>query len=129
MSPAFLFRHPLTKMTNFMDWNFIKMIKHSAHITIGSDWIGNAPASLLEHCGNVIDDIDQATGGKGGEALCKMLTLNGAQAVGREKDLGSIEVGKKASFIAVSRDLSAGEFRDAKVLKTWFEGELIWAEQ
>jgi predicted amidohydrolase YtcJ len=55
-----------------------------------------------------------------------MLTLAGAEAMGREKDLGSIEVGKKANFIAVDRDLSRGEFEDAGVLATWFEGEIVY---
>ena len=57
-----------------------------------------------------------------------MITLSGAEAVGREAEMGSIAVGKKANFIAVDRDLSRGEFADAKVLKTWTEGELVWDE-
>lgn len=95
-------------------------------MTLGSDWIGSPPPSLLEPCAAIFADVDQASNGKGGETLCQMLTLNGAIAVGRDKETGSIEVGKKANFIVVSHDLSRGEFAGAKVLKTWFEGEVVW---
>ena len=55
-----------------------------------------------------------------------MLTLAGAKAVGKEEVVGSIEVGKKANFIAVDRNVARGEFEGAKVLRTWFEGEVVW---
>lgn len=64
----------------------------------------------------------------GGEKICQIITLYGAKAVGRAMDMGSIEVGKKTSFIAVDRDLSRGEFASAKVLKIWFEGNVVWED-
>ena len=57
-----------------------------------------------------------------------MITLSGAEAVGKEMEMGNIAVGKKANFIIVDRDLSRGEFADAKVLKTWAQGMLVWDE-
>ena len=63
---------------------------------------------------------------RGGELLCRMVTIQGAQAVGADAEVGSIEVGKKASFIVVDKDLSKGEFDGAKVLRTYFEGECVW---
>lgn len=42
--------------------------------------------------------------------------------------MGSIETGKKANFIAVDRDFSRGEFSGARVLKTWFEGKMVWED-
>lgn len=55
-----------------------------------------------------------------------MLTLTGAEAVGRDKELGSIEVGKKANFITVDQDLRLGEFEGATVVTTWFKGEIVY---
>ncbi|KAF9888812.1 hypothetical protein FE257_008181 [Aspergillus nanangensis] len=52
---------------------------------------------------------------RGGEILCRVIILSGAEAVGAQRRTGSIEVGKMANFIAVDRDLGQGE------LKTWFE--------
>ena len=118
----------MTMQSEIMDWNFARMIEHKAHLTIGSDWAGSPPPSLFEHCADVLTDIDNATGGRGGQTLCKMLTLNGAEAVGRSDQVGSIAVGKKANFVVLSQDLSRGEFRGAKVKKTWFEGELVFED-
>ena len=47
---------------------------------------------------------------KAAAALIRMLTLSGAEAVGRGDVTGSVERGKKANFIVVDRDLSEGVF-------------------
>lgn len=49
----------------------------------------------------------------GGQKICRIIRLYGAKAVGRAMDMGSMEVGKKTSFIAVDRDLSRCEFASA----------------
>lgn len=64
----------------------------------------------------------------GGEKICQIITLYELKAVGRAMDMGSIEVGKKTSFVAVDRDLSRGEFASTKVLKIWFEGMVVWED-
>lgn len=123
MSPAGLFVHPVTAASEgLMDWNFARMMDAGVHISIGSDWGAVPDPSLFEHMAK----IGRGDRVAGGEALCQMMTLNGAMAVNREKDLGSIEIGKKASFIVMSQDLSKGEFEGAKVLRTYFEGEKVW---
>lgn len=109
-----------------MAWNFTKMIDVGAHITIGSDWGAVPDPSLFQHMANIVETVGRSDRVAGGEALCRMMTLNGAMAVNREKELGSIEIGKKANFIVMSRDLSKGEFDGAKVLRTYFEGEKVW---
>ncbi|KAH6643928.1 putative exoenzymes regulatory protein aepA precursor [Boeremia exigua] len=127
MSPAELFVHPVTAGSQgLMDWNFTKMMDAGAHITIGSDWGAVPDPSLFEHMANIVDVVGRGDRSAGGEALCRMMTLNGAMAVGREKELGSIEIGKKANFIVTSQDLSKGEFKGAKVIRTYFEGERVW---
>ncbi|KAF1931497.1 amidohydrolase 3 [Didymella exigua CBS 183.55] len=127
MSPAELFVHPITAASEgLMDWNFVRMMDAGAHITIGSDWGAVPDPSLFEHMAKIVDTVGRGDRVAGGEALCRMMTLNGAMAVNREKELGSIEAGKIANFILLSQDLSKGDFEGAKVLRTYFEGEKVW---
>ena len=127
MSPAFFFKHPVTEASGgLMDWNFPKMRAAGAHITIGSDWGAGAEPDILPCMGAVVEQIGDGDKAVGGERIIRMLTLAGAEAVGREREVGSIEVGKKANFIAVDKDLSRGEFEGASVVTTWFEGEPVY---
>ena len=127
MSPAFFFTHPITAGSGgLMDWDFAKMRAHNAHTTIGSDWGAGEKPDILPFLDGIVEIVGGGDRQAGGGALCRMLTLAGAEAVTRENDLGSIEVGKKANFIAVDRDLSQGEFEGASVLTTWFEGEVVY---
>lgn len=127
MSPAELFVHPVTAASNgLMDWNFPKMLAAGAHVTIGSDWGAVPDPSLFSPLAQIVETVGKGDRARGGEALCRMVTLNGAVAVGKGEVLGSVEVGKKANFIVVDRDLSKGEFEGARVLKTYFEGNKVW---
>lgn len=127
MSPAFFFTHPITASSGgLMNWDFGRMLAANAHTTIGSDWGAGAEPDLLPFLDGIVETVGGGDRKVGGEALCRMLTLAGAEAVGRQRDLGSIEVGKKANFIAVSQNLSKGEFEGAAVLSTWFEGEVVF---
>lgn len=127
MSPAPFFDPEVGASSNgLMDWNFPKMQQAGAHVTIGSDWGVTTDPSLFKDLAKIVKQVGLGDAALGGETLCRMLTLNGAMAVGREKEVGSIEVGKKANFIVMDRDLSKGEFEGAKVLRTYFEGEKVW---
>ncbi len=114
-----------------MDWNFGKMLNHGAHLTIGSDWAFQDPA-ILPACALILDSIASAlpnasdAKSKAGELICRILTVAGATATGREGTTGTIAVGKKANFILVDRDLGKGEFEGAQVLGTWFEGVRVF---
>ncbi|KAF4447927.1 amidohydrolase 3 [Fusarium austroafricanum] len=138
MSPSLLFPIPtIAAPDGLATWDFAKMIKHGAHITIGSDYFNEDP-SPMEPCAAIVDNVMSAVPPSkstydrddkkraAGEAIIRMLTLSGAEAIGRDHISGSIEVGKKANFIMVDRDLSKAEFRGARVLGTWFEGERVW---
>ena len=132
MSPSMFFVHPLTAASGgLMDWNFAQMIRSGAHVTIGSDWAFQDP-DLLPACKEIVAGVAGAmpAGGpadrQAAEAICRMLTMAGAEATGSEGKSGSIELDKKANFIMLDRDLSHGEFEGAKVLGTWFEGERVW---
>ncbi|KIX94508.1 uncharacterized protein Z520_09894 [Fonsecaea multimorphosa CBS 102226] len=132
MSPSMFFVHPLTAMSGgLMDWDWGKMIRSGAHLTVGSDWTFQDPA-VLPACALIMDSVGAALPAQNAgpstaaELICKMLTVAGAVATGRENMSGTIEVGKKANFIMVDRDLSKGEFEGAQVLSTWFEGERVY---
>lgn len=63
------------------------------------------------------------------EQAIRFYTYNGAWAMFAEKEVGSLEVGKRADFIVVDRDLlkcPVDEIRDTKVLRTYLDGELIF---
>lgn len=126
MSPALFFGSQLEENSELMDWNFASMQSAGAHITIGSDWGAAPDPNILNYMANKLEQIGDGSTQRGAELTLRMLTLNGAQAVGKEREAGSIQVGKKANFIVVDRDLSKGNFAEANVLRTYFEGEKVW---
>ena len=67
------------------------------------------------------------------EDVLQAYTLNGARLLGRERETGSLEVGKSADFVLLDRDLLAlARERDyeaiaaTRVLGTWFEGRRVY---
>jgi predicted amidohydrolase YtcJ len=64
-----------------------------------------------------------------------MLTRWGAEYVGKEKELGSIEPGKLADLVVLDRnplDATAvpdDQISDVKVLATWVGGELKFSDE
>ncbi|KAH7024111.1 amidohydrolase 3 [Ilyonectria destructans] len=120
MSPAGFFdTDKLGREFALFNWNFERMVDAGNHVTIGSDWAYGLPLPMLPSVAVVARKV-------GIEKTLEMITLAGAKATNREKEAGSIETGKVASFIQVNRDLTKGDFENAKVLRTWFEGELVY---
>jgi predicted amidohydrolase YtcJ len=62
------------------------------------------------------------------EAL-RMYTLNAAYALKREREVGSLEVGKRADFVVLSHDptrLAEGSAMEVTVDETYVDGKLMW---
>jgi predicted amidohydrolase YtcJ len=63
------------------------------------------------------------------EQAIQFYTRNNAHLLFWEKDLGSLEPGKRADFVIVDRDLlrcPLDDLKDARVLQTWVEGRLVY---
>ena len=67
------------------------------------------------------------------DQLVKAYTINGAKLLRQDDIVGSIEVGKRADFIMLDRDIyqlaEQGEFdaiANTQVMQTWFDGELVY---
>jgi len=61
-------------------------------------------------------------------------TINGARYLERDREAGSLEVGKSADFIVLDRDVlalgdggHADDILRTKVLETWFQGKRVYA--
>ncbi|RKK84212.1 hypothetical protein BFJ68_g14997 [Fusarium oxysporum] len=137
MSPAIFHNEDMIKANpKFFNWDFVGMHKTGALTTIGSDWVVvptpnvlPSVACLAEPIGaGIKTDVDDGLTDlqRGSRVIIRMLTLGGAEAVDSKRSAGSIEVGKKANFIALDSDLSEGEFANATCLQTWFEGRIVY---
>ncbi|KAF2002432.1 hypothetical protein P154DRAFT_574003 [Amniculicola lignicola CBS 123094] len=109
MSPAMFFTRPIIAMSgSAMDWSWHKMFDANNYLTIGSDWGANLDPSLMPALMGITETVGWGSKEMGGELLCRMITANGAEVVGKE------------------RDLSKGDFDGARIERTVFEGECVW---
>ena len=63
------------------------------------------------------------------KTMIEAYTINGAYQMGLEKEQGSIEVGKRADFVVLDRnlfELPASEINEARVTMTIFDGRTVY---
>jgi len=71
-------------------------------------------------------------GGLTREEAIKLYTINNAKILFLDKELGSLEVGKRADFIILDRDILACPLEDLKTTQvdsTWLDGKPIWSAE
>ena len=109
-------------------WPMRELDQLGALVTLGSDSPfpnvqGSNPFRYLA------DAMARTKEGISLETGIKMMTINGAIAVGREEQAGSIEEGKWANMIILDRNLfetPVAEIKNTKVLKTLFKGDVVY---
>ena len=82
-------------------------------------------ASIQETLGRSLSNLDERLTV---EDTIKALTLHAAWQTFREKELGSIEVGKKADFVLLSQNpkkLDPHQIKNIQVLGTWINGKKV----
>lgn len=111
------------------------LYRHHALIAGASDWSVSSPNPLLA----IYTAVTRI--GEEGElppesekisraAMLQAYTLNAAKVIGRDKETGSISVGKSADLVAFDRNLekvSIEELKDATVLWTMFAGKKVYS--
>lgn len=64
--------------------------------------------------------------------MIRAYTIDGARALGRDDDFGSVAVGKSADFIVLDRDIMtapAAKIADTRVMQTYFRGALVYKKR
>ena len=77
-----------------------------------------------------LDEPLHPEGGLTREEAIRLYTINNAHILFLEKECGSLEVGKRADFIILDRDVLTCPLDDLKttqVRETWIDGKQIWA--
>lgn len=66
------------------------------------------------------------------QQMIQFYTINNAWLMRAEDQIGSLEVGKRADFIVIDRDLltcSDAEIRETRVLSTWLDGRQVFSAE
>lgn len=112
------------------------LFRHHALIAGASDWPVSSPNPLLAiytavtrigEEGELPPDSEKISRA----AMLQAYTLNAAKVIGRDKETGSLTVGKSADMVLFDRNLekvSIEQLRDASVLWTLFAGKTVYQQ-
>ena len=76
-----------------------------------------------------MDEPLHPEGGLTREEAIRLYTINNAQILFLEKECGSLELGKRADFIIIDRDVlkcPLDDLKDTKVRETWLDVKQVW---
>ena len=98
-----------------------EMLEYGVNVSLGTDGApcGNTYDMFREmHLAGIIHKGANLDAGLvGAETVIEMATINGAKALGLDKEIGSIEVGKKADFVVVNpNELCSAPFDERQIL-------------
>ena len=102
------------------------LLEARAHVVLSSDWDADllSPFGIIERAltreRQPLPDVATAV---------RLLTLSGAEALGHDHLVGSLEVGKLADLVVVDRDIfeiDPDDIGSARVLLTLLEGEELY---
>lgn len=92
-------------------------------------WLGMW-ITVARTCCNVDQPLHLENGLTREEAI-RLYTINNAKILFMENEAGSLEVGKRADFIVLDRDIlmcPIDELKTTRVLETWLDGKQIWLD-
>ena len=110
-------------------WPFKSLLEAGVMMTLGSDWVVLPEPNLFPAMGGMLDHGNESIAL---EDVLRIATLNGAISTGWEDITGSIETGKLANMIVLDRnlfDVAPSEIGGTVVLKTVFEGEVVYSAE
>ena len=123
-------------MKNFA--NIRKAVDGGVHVAIGSDWPTGAvdanPLRMLQVLVTRKDPYVKSSDEPLGDPISvkdaiRAMTMGGAYSMRKESELGSIERGKAADLVVLSRNLfeiDSGSIIETKVVYTIFGGEVVY---
>lgn len=95
-------------------------------MTVGSDWIITPSPNLFPPLQGMLqrdaESVDLAY-------ALRLVTVEGARAIGRANSQGSLEKGKSADFIVLDQnlfDIPVDDIGRTRVLRTVFEGRTVY---
>ncbi len=109
--------------------NIRSALDHGAKATFGSDLVVSPTPNIFPALAAMLERPDFPEKSITLAEAITMLTINGAWAMGREQEAGSLKAGKYADFVVLDRnwfEITPKEIAATKVVSTVFEGTEVY---